>query len=48
MTYQEMHVSNSPGVLSCASAMVLCEGTACGVTEKKRALCEEAVKARGR
>ena len=38
LTYQEMHVFNSPGVLSCASSMVLCEGTACGVTEKKRAL----------
>ena len=47
LTYQEMHVFDCPGVLSCASAMVLCEWTACGVIEKKRALCEEAVKARG-
>ena len=38
LTYQEMHVFNGPGVLNCATSMVLCEGTACGVTEQRRAL----------
>ena len=38
LMYQEMLVFNSPGVLNCANSMVLCEGTACGVTQKKSAL----------
>ena len=36
--YSKMYVFNSPVVLSCTSSMVSCEGTACGVTEKKRVL----------
>ena len=33
-----MNIFNSPGVYSCASSVVSCEGTACGVIEKKLAL----------
>ena len=34
----ELYGFNSPGVFNCASSMVSCEGTACGVTERKLAL----------